>query len=181
MLIDNPKIRKPENPAHRCPPSAPRFIPPETPQTAKPGKICRLGTSAPGKSHRMGRGGAHGQCVLECAQGRGGAGGRARRGRAATSSLLVSVQTRDAPGGCGRFWRCRVCAPCACPPRPPGPKPPGVELERSVEVHNFGSARLEGDSCTRTSVLTKRPQIDGSDWRPPFQTIPLGRCLKPIG
>ena len=34
----------------RCPPSAPRFIPPRTPQTEMPPEISWLGTSAPGKS-----------------------------------------------------------------------------------------------------------------------------------
>ena len=62
-----------------------------------------------------------------------------------------------------------------------GPKPPGGELDRSVEVHIFGSAGLEGGWLFLGHLLTKRPHIDGSAWRPPLRTTPLGRCLKPIG
>ena len=36
MLIENAKIRKPKNPAHRCPPSAPGSYPPRPPDNDAP-------------------------------------------------------------------------------------------------------------------------------------------------
>ena len=65
------KTRKSGNPAYRCPPSPTRFVPPETPQVAKPGKICRLGMSSIGKSHQTGLGGSQLQEVQGGAQHRG--------------------------------------------------------------------------------------------------------------
>ena len=68
------RSRKPENPEIRrigAPRRPPRFVPPKTPQVAKPGKICRLGMSSIGKSHRTGRGGAQPQDCQRGARCRG--------------------------------------------------------------------------------------------------------------
>ena len=62
------KTRKSGNSAHRWPPSPPRFVPPKTPQVAKPGNICRLGMSSIGKSHQTGLGGSQLQEVQGGAQ-----------------------------------------------------------------------------------------------------------------
>ena len=64
-LAGGTSTQKSRNPTNRYPPSPPRFVPPEDPQTIMHWKLFSLDVSSSGRTHPIFRGGVHPLGVLD--------------------------------------------------------------------------------------------------------------------